>query len=248
VGQVALSAQAESAGLKLVPVIVSAIAFLLVYRIIPNRHVPASHALAGGLVAAVLFEAMKLLFAQFLRLVPTYSLVYGAFAAIPIFLIWLYLSWLVVLFGAEFTAALAYWRRGLWRNAVSPAIRLRAALEVGRHLAEARGAPVRLVHLCREVDIPHDQLEDMLARMVQNGVAKRVRRRGWALARDPEEITLGDLHRAAQPVEGTLAPQEWAACSEELGRLAESMEAALRRPLGEALRGPAAPAPPSSGR
>jgi membrane protein len=247
-GHVALPAQAESAVLKLVPVTVSAIAFLLVFRIIPNRHVPAAHAVAGGLLAAVLFEAMKLLFAEYIRLVPTYSIVYGAFAAIPIFLIWLYLSWLVVLFGAEFTAALAYWRGGLWRRAISPAVRLRAALEVGRRLVEARGEPATLQQLLRDVELSHDELEDMLARMVQHGVARHVRRRGWTLAKEPGEITLGDLHRAAQPGEGTLAPGEWAACSDELGRLAESMEAALRRPLEEAFPSPGAQAPPPSGR
>jgi membrane protein len=247
-GHVALPAQAESVVLKLVPITVSAIAFLLVYRIIPNRHVPATHAIVGGLLAAVLFEAMKLLFAGYIRLVPTYSIVYGAFAAIPIFLIWLYLSWLVVLFGAEFTAALAYWRGGLWRQAVSPAARLRAALQVGRRLVEARGERATLEQLRRGLDLPDDQLEDMLARMVQHGVARKVRRRGWALAKGPGDITLGDLHRAAHPGEGTLAPGEWAACSEELGRLAESMEAALRRPLGEVLADAGPAEPHASGR
>ena len=247
-GYVPLAASAESFVLKLVPVTVSAIAFFLVYRILPNRHVPAVHALVGGILAAVLFEAMKWLFAQYIRAVPTYNVVYGAFAAIPIFLIWLYLSWLVVLFGAEFTAALAYWRGGLWRRALSPSERLRAALEVGRRLVEARGVALTLAQLSREAEIAHDQLEDMLGRMVQQGIARRERRRGWSLAKDAGEITLGELYRASQAGEGVLAPREWAQCSQELGRLAESMQAALQLPLGEALPGPGAGESRGSGR
>ncbi len=81
---------------------------------------PARHALAGGILAALVFEVMKSVFASYIRAVPTYRLVYGAFAAIPIFLLWLYLSWLVVLLGAEFTASLAYWKGRLWRREESP--------------------------------------------------------------------------------------------------------------------------------
>jgi membrane protein len=95
-----------------VPVSTSALAFFLVYRIIPNRHVPWPHALAGGVLAAVVFEAMKLVLAAYIREVPTYKLVYGAFAAIPVFLLWIYLAWLAVLLGAVFTASLSDWRGG----------------------------------------------------------------------------------------------------------------------------------------
>jgi membrane protein len=109
--RVAMSSRLEAMALGVVPVSVSALAFFLVYRIIPNRHVPALHATAGGVLAAIVFEVMKSLFAAYIRAVPTYQLVYGAFAAIPIFLLWLYLAWLVVLFGAEFTASLSDWQR-----------------------------------------------------------------------------------------------------------------------------------------
>jgi membrane protein len=109
---VAMSSQLEALALHVVPVSTSALAFFLVYRIIPNRPVPASHALAGGVLAAVVFEAMKLVFAAYIREVPTYKLVYGAFAAIPIFLLWIYLAWLAVLLGAVFTASLSDWRGG----------------------------------------------------------------------------------------------------------------------------------------
>jgi membrane protein len=108
--QVDLSTRAQSFVLRIVPVSASATAFFLVYRFFPNRPVPARHALAGGVLAALVFEVMKSIFATWMQMMPTYRLVYGAFASIPIFLLWLYLAWLVVLFGAEITAALGHWR------------------------------------------------------------------------------------------------------------------------------------------
>ena len=107
--RIAMPSQLEVLALRVVPVSMSTLAFFLIYRIIPYRHVPWLHAAAGGVLAAVAFEAMKSLFALYIREVPTYKLVYGAYAAIPIFLLWLYLVWLIVLFGAVFTASLSDW-------------------------------------------------------------------------------------------------------------------------------------------
>ncbi len=72
----------------------------------PNRHVPLMAALAGGLLAGTAFELAKRGFAIFVSGFPTYTLIYGAFAALLIFLIWVYVSWLIVLVGATFTATL----------------------------------------------------------------------------------------------------------------------------------------------
>ncbi len=176
-----VSSQVESLVLRVVPVTVSAFAFFLVYRIIPNRHVPARHALAGGVVAALAFEAMKSAFAAYLRAMPTYQLVYGAFASIPIFLLWLYLCWLVVLLGAEFTAALAWWPGRRWRVEDPATEEARAAFEVGRRLEAAGGAVVPFGALREAVDLPDDRIEEILRRLVQAGAVRRTRE-GWASA------------------------------------------------------------------
>lgn len=81
-------------------------ALTLLYFLVPFRHVDSGHALLGGLFAAALFELAKRGFALFIVKYPTYTLVYGAFAALPMFLLWLYVSWLVVLTGAILTAQL----------------------------------------------------------------------------------------------------------------------------------------------
>jgi membrane protein len=171
----------EAMVLRVVPVAVSAVAFFLVYRIIPNRHVPARHALLGGIVAAVAFEAMKAAFAAYIRAVPTYQLVYGAFASIPIFLLWLYLSWLVLLLGAELTASLAWWQgsRGLAED--SRVEEDRAAFVVGRLLAAAGGEPVAFEPLREAAGLPDDRLEDILERLVRSGAVRRAGG-GWVAA------------------------------------------------------------------
>ena len=91
------------------PTLVSMGAFFLLYKLLPHRHVRSTHALLGALVASVLFEAAKDGFAFYVANMRTYNVVYGTFVTFPFFLIWIYVSWLVVLFGAELTAALGHW-------------------------------------------------------------------------------------------------------------------------------------------
>ena len=74
----------------------------------PARHVPVRHALAGALFAGLLFEIVKHLFVAYVMRVPTYNMVYGTFASVPIFLFWLFCCWIVVLIGAETAATFSY--------------------------------------------------------------------------------------------------------------------------------------------
>ncbi len=90
--------------LGLVPVVLTTFAFTLLYVAVPNRDVQWRHAAIGGLAAALGFELMKHLFGLFIARFPTYSMIYGTFAAIPIFLVWIYLSWMVALLGALIAA------------------------------------------------------------------------------------------------------------------------------------------------
>ena len=105
-----VAAPANAFLLQAVPTAVSTIAFFLIYRLVPHRPVPWAHAFAGAFVAAVMFEIAKEALAFYFARVPTYNVVYGTFAAVPIFLLWVYVSWLIVLFGAEMAAALDEWR------------------------------------------------------------------------------------------------------------------------------------------
>jgi membrane protein len=91
---------------KPLPVLLSTLALALLYAMAPNRRVPWRNAFAGALPAALAFEAAKRGFAVYVKNVPTYELVYGTLAALPVFLIWIYVCWLIVLSGAAITATL----------------------------------------------------------------------------------------------------------------------------------------------
>ena len=87
--------------LAVLPFIFTVITFTFVYLIVPNCPVRLWDALRGALVAAILFEIAKQIFSHYIVNLPTYKLLYGALATIPLFLIWIYLSWMIFLFGAE---------------------------------------------------------------------------------------------------------------------------------------------------
>ncbi|WP_051919367.1 YihY family inner membrane protein [Basilea psittacipulmonis] len=82
------------------------VAFTLLYFVVPNRRIAFKDAFIGGIIASILAQAMKTGFTWYITTFPSYTLIYGAFAAIPIFLIWIYLSWTIVLLGAIIATSL----------------------------------------------------------------------------------------------------------------------------------------------
>ena len=102
-----LDAQALTLLVQPVALFVDTAVFTLIYAFVPARSVPFRLALFGGLLAAIAFEAAKHGFRFYITQVPTYQVIYGALATLPLFLIWIYLSWVIVLVGAAITATLA---------------------------------------------------------------------------------------------------------------------------------------------
>ena len=188
--------EAGSLLVRAIPASISATAFFLLYSIVPHRPVPWRHAAVGAAVAAVLFEIAKELFALYIRVAPTYSVVYGTFALLPIFMIWIYVSWLVVLFGAELTAALELWHGARWRRATTVDVRFREAVAVARRLVEAQGEAVGFERLRLDTAMPRRELEDTLIRLAREGIVVRDGTR-YRLAVPPAEVSLGALYDTA---------------------------------------------------
>ena len=110
------------------------------YHYVPNAHVKWRHAWAGGLFVAAGIELAKKLLAAYLGMVPTYSVMYGAFATVPILLIWIYVAWVIVLLGAVMTAYLPSLLSGVRVRAKSQGLPFQLALETLQQLQAVRQA------------------------------------------------------------------------------------------------------------
>jgi membrane protein len=156
--------------LDVVEFVLLAGALAAMYRYVPNTPVRRSHAIAGGMFAAVGIEVAKRLLAWYIGKVPTYSAVYGAFAAVPILLVWIYIAWVIVLLGAVVTAYLPSLLAGPRRLGGGHGWQFQLALEVLQHLHRAqatarRGLTATELGATMEVDVL--QLEPVLQTLVQ---------------------------------------------------------------------------------
>jgi len=182
--------------LAVLPFVFTCLALMLLYAVVPYRHVRARDAIIGGVLAGVAFEFAKRGFALYIGRFPTYSLIYGAFATIPIFLVWLYMSWVVVLAGATLTAILPAYRYAEGR--AIPGREFVDALLVLSMLARAQknGGPVRLREMSRELRIMPHRCEAVLERAARLGWTARTDKDGWVLARDGDLLRLSDIYKA----------------------------------------------------
>ena len=99
--------------LTVMPFLTTTLAFALLYNLVPYCRVNRNHALVGGVFAAVCFEVAKYGFGVYVKSVPSYEIIYGALAIIPMFLLWIYLSWVIVILGAQVACSLSENFRGL---------------------------------------------------------------------------------------------------------------------------------------
>jgi membrane protein len=146
-----------------------ALGLTALYRYVPNTPVRRSHAWAGGLFAAIGIEVARRLLAFYLGTVPTYSLVYGAFATLPILLVWIYIAWVIVLWGAVIAAYLPSLLTGTLRRGGGHGWQFQLALEVLRELDRARSSAQRglsALQLARTLEVETLQLEPVLETLV----------------------------------------------------------------------------------
>lgn len=183
--------------LKAVPFVLTSLAFALLYVALPARRIARGDALIGGVLAGLAFELMKRGFGFYIEQFPTYRLVYGAFAALPIFLIWVYLSWAVILFGAVVVAVLPEWRVNASQRSAVPGSDFFDALQMLKVLwrAHEQGLVVTTEQLTGAVSVRLARLESILETMVGAAWIARVAPAGWALTRDLDAITVADVYR-----------------------------------------------------
>ncbi|WP_185961268.1 YihY family inner membrane protein [Telmatospirillum sp. J64-1] len=183
------------------PTLLIAAAFTVLYVAVPNRNVRVSDALLGALVAALAFSILRWGFSLYVANTDFYRTVYGAIAAVPFFLLWMYLSWTVVLIGAEIAAALPEWRaqRAFGPGPLPARRRLALALDV---LAILQKAAIRgSGGVGRRVLLDHTTAAEgallaVLDKLMAQGFVARGSGSRYLLSRDLHAVTLYDLVRA----------------------------------------------------
>lgn len=145
--------------------VVIATGLAAMYRFVPNTQVRWTHALLGGVFTAVGLELAKRVLAWYLAKVPTISAVYGAFATVPILLIWIYVAWVIVLLGAVVAAYLPSLQSGIARRGDTPGWNFQLALEILQALAK-NGSGKNLDALSKKLRVDDLQLEAPLQTLI----------------------------------------------------------------------------------
>ncbi|MET0983450.1 MAG: YihY family inner membrane protein [Telluria sp.] len=198
----------------LASVALTAGAYTLLYAAVPNRSVDWRDALWGALAAAIAFELAKRLFALFIRQFPSYAIIYGALAALPLFLLWIYLSWLITLVGAVLAAALPTVKHERWWHVPAPggafidAMAVLKVLHGGAHATGSALVPVAAIRA--HTRIGYGELDQLLARMAAAGWVGRVQAEApagpfgamagtgaeaWVLLADADQLRVADVYR-----------------------------------------------------
>lgn len=227
--------------LGLVPVVFMAIAFTLLYFVVPNRAVKFRHAVLGGVVAAILFDLAKRAFAAYLAHFPSYTLVYGAFAVAPIFLIWVYLSWVVTLLGAVLAAQLPDWHSLSAPAAPRPGMAFAEALTLLRELIKRQIAAraVGGVDLARLAGLSYARIEALLEDLAAAGWVARTAANEWALICDPDRVMIAEVYRhfVSAPMMDVSAAEADAGIVAFEHRVDRAVGAALNEPISRLVSG-----------
>src|SRR6266568_785284 len=236
---------------RLVPFVLELVACTLLYCLIPNCAVRWRDGMVGAAVAAMLIEILKIGFAFYISAMSSYQTVYGALAAIPIFLLWMYVSWMAVMLGAVVAANRPTWRVDeRFVHISSGGVRLGFSLALIAALARAqrRGATCRVAALATELGVATSVVDEHLQRLARAGFAAPTQDGAWVLGWSPESATLHDLYLAlGLPLAGSwLAPWQMQVAP-AMERIVKAEAAAMRVTLAELLAEIRAPAAPRAG-
>jgi membrane protein len=229
--------------LGLLPFLIEWLTLVCAYALIPNRSVRWRDAAVGALVAAALFEIAKRTFAFYAIQAANYEQVYGALSIVPIFVFWIYLSWVLVLLGASLAATLAAFDYRPGELRLMPGNEFRGLLRVLGHfvVAQRAGTALHSRDLCeREPFLTDDLVQEFLRQLGNAGLIRRGEDGAWALTRDLAATTLYDLYAGSDyrlpsgaplPDNGGDAPD--AAASRRLDQVIATLRERMNVPLSE---------------
>ncbi len=235
------SFQVKARLLGLLPFVIQWFALTAIYVLVPNRRVRVRHAATGALIAAIAFELAKRGFVLYVG--KSYNQVYGALAILPMFIVWIYFSWIIVLVGASIASTLAAfdYRPGAPRLAAGDG--LRGLVRVLAHFVQAQrtGKGLTADALCRSEPFLGDALaQRYLADLVGAGLIQRGEGGDFLLVRDLTSMSLYDLYAASGyriplgeplPVAGDIALD--AVATQTLHAAASDLRTRLEVPLAE---------------
>jgi len=185
--------------LSMLPVLLTGSGFSALFFTVPNRPVRWKDALIGGFSTAIVLETLRVGIAYYLTRFPSYTIIYGAFATIPIFLLWVYLSWMVILLGATVTALLPALRQRRWEQQLYTGAAFVDGVRVLRTLWNTwQGhTPGRQVaELSERLNLHQDELDNVLHMLKDLGYIVNTDvddTETWVLACDPRRAELQPL-------------------------------------------------------
>ncbi|ARB99466.1 TPA: YihY family inner membrane protein [Neisseria gonorrhoeae] len=166
------------------------------YRFVPNRFVPARQAFVGALITAFCLETARFLFTWYMGNFDGYRSIYGAFAAVPFFLLWLNLLWTLVLGGAVLTSSLSYWQGEAFRRGFDSRGRFDDVLKILLLLdaAQKEGKALPVPEFRRHINMGYDELGELLEKLARHGYIYSGRQ-GWVLKTGADSIELSELFK-----------------------------------------------------
>ncbi|EMT5927886.1 YihY family inner membrane protein [Neisseria gonorrhoeae] len=166
------------------------------YRFVPNRFVPARQAFVGALITAFCLETARFLFTWYMGNFDGYRSIYGAFAAVPFFLLWLNLLWTLVLGGAVLTSSLSYWQGEAFRRGFDSRGRFHDVLKILLLLdaAQKEGRTLSVQEFRRHINMGYDELGELLEKLARYGYIYSGRQ-GWVLKTGADSIELSELFK-----------------------------------------------------
>ena len=181
--------------ISLLPFVISAIGLTCLYAVVPNCQVPLRHALIGGVFAAITFTIARMLFTAIMAK-SSYTLVYGAFAAVPLFLLWIYVTWIIVLIGAVLAHSLSAYQTE--EQAQTPTLMKALDILFLFWRAQKEGRGIAELEILRANDVLRGGIDADSWRSIRDTFSsaqllKRLDRGHYLLSRDLHHFTLAEL-------------------------------------------------------